>query len=64
MIDEVQRHFLHTLAKREGMATPHQLGILADREQDRARQKCRRQGLVEFAGGYWRLTDKGREAIR
>jgi hypothetical protein len=64
MADEAQCHFLRTLAQWGGIATSRQLGIFVDREQDRARQKCRRQGLVTFEGGFWRVTEKGREAIR
>jgi hypothetical protein len=62
MADEAQCHFLRTLAQWGGIATSRQLGIFVDREQDRARQKCRRQGLVTFEGGFWRVTEKGREA--
>jgi hypothetical protein len=69
MADEAQCHFLRTLAQWGGIATSRQLGIFVlgifvDREQDRARQKCRRQGLVTFEGGFWRVTEKGREAVR
>jgi hypothetical protein len=62
--DEAQCRFLRTLAQWGGIATSRQLVIFVDREQDRARQKCRRQGLVTFEGGFWRVTEKGREAIR
>lgn len=38
---------------------------LADREQDRIRQSCRRLGLCEYAGTpkKWRLTDLGRSSL-
>ena len=38
---------------------------MADREEDRARQSCRRAGLavVLRQPRRWKITDKGREAI-
>lgn len=54
-----QMIFLWRLRQWAGVASPQELCLPADRKQDRARQKCRRDGLVTFEGGYWRLTDKG-----
>lgn len=38
---------------------------LADRVQDRARQRCRRHGYATYAGQGlgWSITDKGREYL-
>ncbi len=45
--------FLVCLAK--GTALPS-----ADRDQDRARQKCVRRGLAVFSDGSWQITGLGR----
>ena len=38
------------------------LGLVASREQDRARQSAKRAGLVDF-DGCWNITKAGREAL-
>lgn len=67
--DEVE--FLGILAH-YGSAVPRSLLPLADRKQDRVRQKCKRLGLAEFVGGWvdgrrlpyrWRITLAGRAAL-
>jgi hypothetical protein len=63
MTDE-QIKFLRALASWQGVATPQDLRLPANREQDRARQKSKREGLVTFEGGYWRLTHEGSVALR
>jgi hypothetical protein len=54
-----QLKFLRALKSWQGVASSADLKIEVDRRQHQARQKCRRDGLVEYQGGYWRLTYKG-----
>lgn len=55
--------FLRTLYERGGSATNRQLGCVVDRQEDRMRQWCRRNGLVRFDRSFkpaqWVLTDAG-----
>ena len=37
---------------------------LADRKQDRIRQKCSKLGLAKWRYGYWQLTKSGLDLIR
>ncbi len=62
MTDE-QLKFLRAINRWQGCATPKDLRLPVDGKQDRARQKSRRDGLVTFEGGYWRLTSEGRAAL-
>lgn len=61
-MSDLQREFLETLVRRGGLATRSELP-LADRAQDRARQKCRREGLAVFESPHWGITAKGRAAL-
>jgi hypothetical protein len=63
-LDAEQVRFLRALFSWADIATPQELELPADRKQDRARQKCRRNGLVIFDGGYWRMTPKGLIALQ
>jgi hypothetical protein len=63
-MDDEQAKFMRELAKWSGSAEPRQLGILASRAQDRARQKAKRSGWVVFKHGYWRLTESGYAELR
>lgn len=54
--------FLRALARWDGIASSRDLGCVVDRKEDRARQRCRRLGLVTF-DGYWRLTEAGRSKL-
>lgn len=56
--------FLMELRKWSDVATSRELGFVVDRNQDRARQRCKRKGLVIFEAGYWCLTDAGRNALK
>jgi hypothetical protein len=53
--------FLRDLAKWGGAATPQDLGPQVSQQENSARQRCKRRGLVTY-DGYWRLTDLGRAA--
>lgn len=55
--------FLRELLRWTGAATPRELGPQTSQDENRARQKCKRLGLVTYDGGYWRLTDAGRLVI-
>jgi hypothetical protein len=46
------------------VATPQNLGPQTSQDENRARQKCKRKGLVTYEGGYWRTTDLGRQVLR
>lgn len=59
-----QLAFLRALARWQGVASPRELGPQTSQEENSARQRCRRRGLVTYEGGYWRLTDIGRYALR
>ena len=54
--------FLRRLARHDGVCSREQLRP-ADREEDKARQQCRRRGYVQYSGGYWRLTEAGKSAL-
>lgn len=55
--------FLRKLFSWQGAATSQELGPQTSQDDNRARQKCKRNGLVTFDGHYWRLTDIGRAVI-
>jgi hypothetical protein len=55
--------FLLELLRWNGIASSRDIGPVIDRAEDRARQRAKRRGLVTYEGGYWRLTDKGRELM-
>lgn len=59
-----QVKFLRLLFIWEGVATSRELGPQTKQEENSARQRCKRQGLVTYSGGYWKLTDIGRAALR
>lgn len=61
-MDAETRKFLEAIAKHGGVCKPNRLGLVASREQDRARQSAKRSGLVDF-DGCWNLTKAGREAL-
>jgi len=56
--------FLLALASWQHVASSKDLGPQTSQDDNRARQKCKRNGLVTYEGGYWRTTDKGRQALR
>ena len=58
-----QEKFLRSLARWQGVASPQDLGPQTSQEENSARQRCKRQGLVTYEGGYWRLTNLGRETL-
>lgn len=66
---EAQRDFLARLTDKP---TPRKNLPIADREQDKVRQSCRRRGWVEFVGGRingqdypmgWIVTPAGKTAL-
>lgn len=59
-----QAAFLQSLANWDGVATARDLGPQTTQQENSARQRCKRRGLVTYEGGYWRMTDIGREALR
>jgi len=60
-----EAEFLRQLVKidAEGHYATRKRLPLADREQDRIRQRCRRIGLAIYRTGRWELTPIGRAAI-
>jgi hypothetical protein len=63
-LTEVQRRFLRELVKWGGVATPREIGPQTSQEQNSARQTCKRRQWVTFErGGYWRITEAGRNAL-
>jgi hypothetical protein len=61
-MDIETRRFLTALATHNGAASRKDLP-LADRAQDRVRQRARRAGYIEYGGGMWHLTTAGRNAL-
>lgn len=59
-----QIKFLRALSSWQGVASPQDLGPQTKQEENSARQRCKRQKLVIYEYGYWKLTDIGREALR
>lgn len=67
-IDRGMLEFLRAIASWGGKASSSDLHLpgmnFTTREQDKARQRCRRRKLAHFESGYyWTITDAGREAI-
>lgn len=58
---EGQVKFLYTLARWSGAATPQEIGPQISQADNSLRQTCKRRGWVRFEGGYWRLTQLGKE---
>ena len=65
--------FLKILAAHNTAPVTRALLPLADREQDKVRQDCKRMGLAEFVGGWrgkhripsgWQITPAGRAALK
>ena len=59
--------FLRELLRWSGVASSRDLGPQTSQDENRARQKCKRNGWATYDGGnvgYWRLTDLGRDALR
>jgi hypothetical protein len=63
-LDEGCFKFLRSLARWQHVASPQDLGPQTSQDENRARQKCKRKGLVTYEGGYWRTTDLGRQVLR
>jgi hypothetical protein len=63
-LNEGDYKFLRALASWQHVASPRDLGPQTSQDENRARQKCKRKGLVTFEGGYWRTTDLGRQVLR
>lgn len=61
-MDAETRKFLEALMRRNGVCKPNRLGLVASRDQDRARQSAKRAGLVDF-DGCWNITKAGRKAL-
>ena len=62
-LNEVDWKFLRALRRWQGVASSRDLGPQTSQDENRARQKCKRMGLVTYDGGndgYWRLTEQGR----
>ena len=57
------RCFLERLMQWQGVATPSELGSQFSPSDNSIRQRCRRNKLVMFYDGYWRITDAGRAAL-
>lgn len=63
VVTDEMRKFLVALKVAGGSANGRRARMpLATREQDRARQKCKRLGLAYYSGGEWHITDAGRAA--
>jgi hypothetical protein len=63
-LTEAQVKFLRDLARWQGIASSRDLGPQTRQEENSARQRCKRRGLVTYDGHYWRMTDLGRETLR
>lgn len=63
-MEEAAIKFMRALARWQGVATPQEIGPQTSQLENSARQRCKRRGWVTFNGGYWRLTDSGRETLR
>lgn len=62
-----QRMFLRDLLRWQGVASSRDLGPQTSQPENSARQTCKRRGWVTYDGGndgYWRITERGREAYR
>lgn len=59
-LNEGDHNFLRILRTWQGIASPQNLGPQTSQDENRARQRCKRNGLVTFEGGYWRLTEIGK----
>jgi hypothetical protein len=55
--------FMRMLARWDHVASSQDLGPQTSQDENRARQKCKRKGLVTYEGGYWRTTDLGRMVL-
>lgn len=55
--------FLRLLLQWTGAATPQELGPQISQAENSLRQRCKRRGWVVYQGGYWRITDAGRQAL-
>jgi hypothetical protein len=71
-LSDEEMALLRWLAPAGNVPVPRSRMPLADRAADRLRQKCKRDGLIEFVGGIidgkhramgWRLTRSGRAAL-
>lgn len=71
-LTEGQRDFLSILLRHAGGPVSRAQLPLADREQDKVRQSCKRLGYAKFVGGWrgkrrepmgWQLTEAGRAAL-
>lgn len=58
-----QISFLLSLVRWGGSASARDLGPQTSKTDNSARQICKRRGWVTYGGGYWRLTDAGREMM-
>jgi hypothetical protein len=56
--------FLRDLSLHGGAAAARTLGPQTSQEENSARQRCKRRGLVVYDSVYWRLTELGREAVQ
>jgi hypothetical protein len=63
-LDDGCLRFLRSLARWQHIASPQDLGPQISQDENRARQRCKRNGLVTYEGGYWRTTDLGRDFLR
>lgn len=65
-VTAADRFFLQHLMQWEGIASSRDLGPQINNSENSARQSCKRKGLVTFdgPGGYWRITDAGRAALK
>lgn len=63
-LSEAAVMFLHKLRQWGGCASNVDLRMAVTREQDTGRRQCVRRKLAYYEGGYWRLTDQGREFLR
>lgn len=61
-MDKSDLSFLTNIVAAGNKAVRAQLAP-ATRQEDRARQRCRRLGLVEYAAPFWKITAAGIAAI-
>jgi len=59
-LSEGDHNFMRLMRQWDWVASPYDLGPQTSQDENRARQRCKRNGLVTFDGHYWRATELGK----
>ena len=59
-----EQFFLANLIEWTGAATTEELSPQISQKENSARQSCKRKGWVVFQRPYWRITPRGRQALK